>query len=478
MVFGAGIMIWGLFGVLCLCSKKEQGNVFQRISMYIYKKISMWKMTQKLLVQNMQVTQNLAALHPGEMPEKLLSEYHVEKIRIVILMLLVGSGIACCVDISAGSEGILAGEGIIRRPTERQTVVLEATVTEGGERIRQEISLEVDVRVLTEEEVQKSYEEMIFELQQKIAGENVSLQEVRSDLYLPYEVEGYPFFISWKSSDHSLIAADGSVTTENLEAPVKVSLTAEALYGDSVRTHTWDVVLCPPNRTSGEQFLYDLKKAVKAADEEQQYEEELHLPRTIKGRNVSWQSSKDNSGSVVLLITFLAAGAVFYMKDKDLQDELMKRRREMRSEYVVVVSKYALFLEAGMTVRGAFVKICRDYYDKEHKKEHPLYEEMRYSCNELKAGISESKVYEKFGRRTGVQEYTKLCALLSQNLKKGNTALARRLKEECEDALAENLQWKKRQGEEAGTKLLAPMGMMLIMVLVLIMLPAFSGLGI
>ena len=153
MVFGAGIMIWGLFGVLCLCSKKEQGNVFQRISMYIYKKISMWKMTQKLLVQNMQVTQNLAALYPGEMPEKLLSEYHVEKIRIVILMLLVGSGIACCVDISAGSEGILAGEGIIRRPTERQTVVLEATVTEGGERIRQEISLEVDVRVLTEEEV-------------------------------------------------------------------------------------------------------------------------------------------------------------------------------------------------------------------------------------------------------------------------------------------------------------------------------------
>ena len=74
-------------------------------------------------------------------------------------------------------------------------------------------------------------------------------------------------------------------------------------------------------------------------------------------------------------------------------------------------------------------------------------------------------------------EYAKLCGLLVQNLKKGNTALIRRMKEEAREAAEKNLQWRKAQGEEAGTKLLLPMSMMLLMVLVMLLLPAFSGMG-
>ena len=343
---------------------------------------------------------------------------------------------------------------------------------------KETIALDVRERTLTDTEAEEAYEKLLDLLGEEIPGENGSLQEVRENLNLPYEVEGYPFSIEWKSSNPSLLTSDGVIHAEDLDASEKITLTAEVFYGQREWQYSWEITLCPPQRTEREQLIYELNKLVRETEEMQKYEENLLLPQEIECKAVFWTTPKDNTGRVILLLTFLAAAAVFYMKDKDLQEELVKRRREMKAEYPVIVSKYALFLEAGMTVRGAFIKICKDYYEKKTDKIHPVYEEMHYSCNELKAGVSESRVYENFGRRTGIQEYTRLCALLSQNLKKGNTALAKRLKEESDDAVTENLQASKRRGEEAGTKLLAPMGMMLVMVLVMIMLPAFSGLGI
>ena len=82
-----------------------------------------WK---RLHRQNTQLTQNLVSLHPGEMPERLLADYHVEKIRMVILILLMGSGIACCAELAVLTGDIVKEGGTIHRPTERMTFVLEA----------------------------------------------------------------------------------------------------------------------------------------------------------------------------------------------------------------------------------------------------------------------------------------------------------------------------------------------------------------
>ena len=84
--------------------------------------------------------------------------------------------------------------------------------------------------------------------------------------------------------------------------------------------------------------------------------------------------------------------------------------------------------------------------------------------------------YEHFGRRTGLQEYIRLSMLLNQNLKKGNSTLLSRLREEADKVLGERLRNSKRLGEEAGTKLLFPMVAMLAVVMIIIMVPAFGSL--
>ena len=130
-----------------------------------------------------------------------------------------------------------------------------------------------------------------------------------------------------------------------------------------------------------------------------------------------------------------------------------------------------------MTVRGAFQKIASDF---ERKREgmagrHPAYEEMLYTCRELKSGVSEGAAYEHFGRRAGRQEYIRLSTLLMQNLKRGNSTLLERLREEADKAGEERLMQSRRLGEEAGTRLLVPMVLMLAVVMVMIMAPAFSA---
>lgn len=52
------------------------------------------------------------------------------------------------------------------------------------------------------------------------------------------------------------------------------------------------------------------------------------------------------------------------------------------------------------------------------RKERYAYEEMKYTFHEMKSGIVEGESYERFGNRCGVQAYTKLGAILSQNVER------------------------------------------------------------
>ena len=147
----------------------------------------------------------------------------------------------------------------------------------------------------------------------------------------------------------------------------------------------------------------------------------------------------------------------------------------MKREYADVVHTLVLYLGAGMTIRGAFLRMSSD---KEDEERTPIYEEILYTCRELHAGVSEGSAYEHFGKRTGLQEYIRLSTLLTQNLKKGNATLLQRLKEEAAKASAERMQSVRKLSEEAGTKLLVPMVMMLGAVMLMIMIPAFSAMGV
>ena len=63
--------------------------------------------------------------------------------------------------------------------------------------------------------------------------------------------------------------------------------------------------------------------------------------------------------------------------------------------------------------------------------------------------------------------------MLTQNLRKGSKGLSELLRAEADQAFEERKAAAKKRGEEAGTKLLVPMFMMLSTVLLIVIVPAF-----
>ncbi len=468
-MIGICVLILVAVGALFLISRKELGDPLQRMSNYLYKFCCVHKVP---VVERDTVGMDLERLYPGKSKRELQIDYYVNKLKLFLTVLLVGVLLTLLLCIKTSMEQRGNPLGVERKPVGEgeQEVVLQARV--GKE--QEELQLIVAERQLNPEELKKLFEECIKQLEKQIPADNVSLDKVESNLFLPESLEEYPFEIVWKSSDASLISNRGEL--ENVEGRTgeSVCLTATLHYGEQKISGEFWVKLGKVQRSS--LLLQRLRAALQETDGKSKYEETLALPQELDGEPISWTVVKEDNSPVFLGLTFLAAIGVFFLKDKDLHEQVLERKRSLKMAYPGILNKFVLYMGAGMTVRGSFFKIATDYLKNPSQiTREPAYEEMLYSCNELSAGVSEGLVYEQFGKRSGLQEYARFATMLGQNLKKGNAALLVRLREEADKAMQENLQFRKKIGEEAETKLLVPMIMMMGIVMLLVMLPAFTS---
>ncbi len=235
-------------------------------------------------------------------------------------------------------------------------------------------------------------------------------------------------------------------------------------------------VVFPKTLDKKEELLQNIERAVVEADRETQTEKELILPREAGGRSILFFSSMESRGAVLMAMSALIGILLIALEKQNQEKEVSKRKDQMRQDYPGIIMKLTLLLGAGMTVKRAWKKITADYEtEKEDWGMRYAYEEMRQACNEMSSGITEAESYERFGRRCGLQEYIKLGAMLSQNIRRGTKGVREILQMEAVQSFEERKARAKRLGEEAGTKLLAPMFLMLAVVLVIVIVPAFMS---
>ncbi len=161
----------------------------------------------------------------------------------------------------------------------------------------------------------------------------------------------------------------------------------------------------------------------------------------------------------VLLIRYL---------QKDINDKLEERREELMLDLPQVLSKMALLVNSGMTMREAWVKVSTT-------GERSLYQEMRVASQEMANGTSDLEAFRNFADRCSVKQIRKFTSTLVQNMEKGNSELAYFLAEMSTEMWEEKKNMVKQKGETAGTKLLIPIGMIFVGVLILIIVPVFAN---
>lgn len=423
------------------------------------------------------VKKDLEYLYPGENHENMCHNYYISKIEKSLV--IIGAGILLAIFLAvraAGERKLEQGNALKREDffSEGKKVTVEADYD--GRRERFEFVLEP--YHLNSEETEACYWEFCEELPQLITGTNSSLQEITDKLKLEERYEGYPFSVEWRSGDIDCITSDGVIKPGEQEKDVV--LTAYISYGEQEWTELLAVRVLPEILTPEEEAYQQLAKQLQGTEERTRMEEYLLLPENIGGMPIKWQRAVDDYSIALGVGALIVGGLIFFLCDKDLHAKLELQRKSMKQEYPDIVHKLALYLGAGMTLQGAFHKVAADYEQYRAAggtRASPVCEQMVYTCRELKSGVSESIAYERFGKRTGLQEYIRLSTLLTQNLKKGSSSLLDRLREEADRALTERVQAGKKLGEEATTKLLLPMAMMLAVVMIMVILPAFSSMG-
>ncbi|HHX96227.1 MAG TPA: type II secretion system F family protein [Clostridia bacterium] len=173
----------------------------------------------------------------------------------------------------------------------------------------------------------------------------------------------------------------------------------------------------------------------------------------------------------LLFLGVLVLAAIFGGLDYELKKMTSSRRLRICLDFPDFLNQLILLLNAGLTISNAWQKIVHH-----NQKESPLYREVRQVGYELEQNKTLTVALEDFARRCRVPEITRFTAVLLQNLKKGNAELVPVLRLQANECWLMRKNTAQRLGEEASTKLLLPMMLMLIAILLIVAAPAILAL--
>lgn len=337
------------------------------------------------------------------------------------------------------------------------------------------ITLEVPEQAFTEEEAEALLSGAAEEIKREFPGDNVSVNAIRKSVKIRETYQGGKVTAEWSFDNYKIMDFEGNIIAEELpEEGELVRAEVELSCGRYVRVEEFYFQVYPATQSETESFLKQLGSRLKE-QQDTAGTKYMELPVEVNGYEVTWSVPKEHMPEKIFLFGILLAGMIPLLERSRDKEQKKKRDRQMELEYPELVSKLALLLGSGMTLQGAFRKIAFSYREKrkvEVLAQMPACEEMLITCHEMESGIGEEQAYERFGERCGVSCYRKLGNLLSQNLRKGSPGIISLLETEAETAFEERKNLARKYGEEATTKLLFPMILMLGIVLMILLVPA------
>lgn len=337
------------------------------------------------------------------------------------------------------------------------------------------VEVEVAERQYSGEEVQEAFQRAIRRLDSLILGDNESLDLVESNLNLVTRIPDEPMEVSWELDRYDVMNVRGEIQEEKLEKDgTIVTLSAILTYTeDETKQAEYQCAahLFPRRLSEEEERQRDLVREIQEEEETSRSDSVFQLPKTWNGKAVAYYQKMSWRGMVLIVMGVLVGALLAALVRQNAQKSKEERKKQMMLDYPEVVNKLTLYLGAGMTMKRAWRKLAEEAGREEETRY--IYEEIRRTCREMDSGITEAACYENFGRRCDIQAYIRLGALLSQNLRKGTKGMTQLLRAESAQAFEDRKANAKKLGEEAGTKLLLPMFLMLAVVLVIVIVPAF-----
>lgn len=199
------------------------------------------------------------------------------------------------------------------------------------------------------------------------------------------------------------------------------------------------------------------------------YAQKITMAFTLAALAFSLYGLGDSIAAVLIVLMFSATA--YYYFGTLTSKKILERSEELLRDFSNVVSKLALLTNAGMIIREAWEDVA-------YNGESVLYVEMQKSVEEMRNGMSEIDALYRFGNRCIIPEIKKFTSTIIQGIEKGNSELTAMLQNQSSEVWDAKKQYVRRQGEKAASKLLFPMLMMFLGILVMVIIPIFTNMGV
>ena len=399
--------------------------------------------------------------------------------------------------------------GATRSENALEAAPLEAETEDGT---THEVQLTIPEIRYTPEEAAVRLEETAAGLDSRILGKNTDYSHVEWNLELPYEFEDPQITAQWSSDQPEAVDWDGTLGSAISAEGIDVTLTGWLFLQDESLQITRKLKVYP----SREEAAFAVQ-AQQAADElNTDPHSNYRLPEEVGGRQVKWFRPAVSYGSYLALL--LPVLALFFIQNrKEAERKAAERRRSaLLADYPELVCRLQLLCSAGLSIRRAMGRIASDYRKEQEEPGgvqningrtaltedqpgrsrkkihflyggdrrprrtavlyHPAYEETTRCVYDMESGMLESDALTHFGERCRTPEYRRLALLLTQSGRKSGSRLSEMLSREMQEALEGRKRRAREEGEKNTIRMMLPMGMMLIVVMAVIMVPALLSL--
>lgn len=161
-----------------------------------------------------------------------------------------------------------------------------------------------------------------------------------------------------------------------------------------------------------------------------------------------------------------------YTVKNTIDKKYESRHIKISMELPDVANKLVILLGAGLTLRAAWQKIAM-----EMSNESPLYDEMKLVVKQIENGVSDTDAFNNMSLRCNIPQMRRFISIIVQNIHRGGNDLSNAITFIGQELWESRKALARRLTEEASTKLLFPMMLMLFTVIIITVATAALGMS-
>jgi len=394
---------------------------------------------------------------------------------IILVVLSVDMSVLVYTAVPAG-KGILQKGYYIKRDKPGGSGKEEDLSVSIGSKKR-DLSVSIPAKKYDNKEYNAKLKEAMEYTRNNYLGENKSQEKVINSLNLVSYIPDNAISISWEYDTAGIVNEDGSLMRAQLKEPEAVQIKAVFSYSGKEKEMPLEFTVLPIDKSQDEMLWDKWEEMFVNLSELTADKDFLQLPALLDGQKILYGTPYKNYTSIIIFTGVLVIAFIPAVTDSRIKEKTRQREQELRLDYPGFIEKFVLLISAGLNCKSAWSRMTEEYSRKleDGGKKRYLYEEMLLTKKQIENGMNEAKAYELFGKRIGLLKYMKFSTMLVQNLKKGSAGLLKILDYEAADVLKERRENAKMLGEQAGTKLLMPMILMMAEVFAIIIIAAFQN---